>query len=269
MLTSQLITTDSYKNYLNDDSIIKLLKAAARQTMKLNDNFYKKILSYVHFYAAAGRLTIEATNSTRAFIYTKAINKNVSFDKLISAHSIKQLKRDASPLQTIDNKKGVGAYPDLRRFIHWIKEDTTIKVQLAAGELSPLLKGLKAARNSFYKDYNTRLYIPFKDAIRMNLKPQQNGCIIDTKDMSTGVINIYSPFMKYGSYLLCNISGFSDQKKDFTINFNIDNLVPAATVFDKNDIITMYLTKTLRPIELTNNNGLYTVVSPIRLTNIY
>lgn len=267
MLTSKVVNTNQYENYLNDDATIKLLKAAARQTMKPSDNFYRKILSYVHCSAAAGQLKIEATNSTRALIYTRKIDKNVSFDKLISVDSIRHYKWDASPLQTIDNKKGLGAYPDLTRFIHWIKKDTTIKAQFTAGELLPLLKGFKAAKNSFYKDYNKRLYIPTRDAIRMHLKPQENGCCIDTKDMNTGIINIYSPFMKYGSYLLCNISGLSEKQKDFTINFNINNLVPAAAIFDKNDNITMYLTNTLRPIELTNNNGLYTVVSPIRLTN--
>lgn len=266
MLTSKVVNANKYENYLNDYATLRLLKAAARQTMKPSDNFYRKILSYVHCSAAAGQVKIEATNSTRALIYTRKIDKNVSFDKLISVDSIRHYKRDVSPLQIIDNKKGVGAYPDLTRFIHWIKEDATIKVQFTAGELLPLLKGFKAAINSFYKDYDKKIYIPFKNAVTMNLK-QQHGCYIDKSDMNTGIIKIYSPFMKYGVYLPCKTSGISEQQKDFTINFNINNLVPAAAIFDKNDNITMYLTKTLRPIELTNNNGLYTVVSPIRLTN--
>lgn len=266
MLTSKVVNANQYENYLNDDATLKLLKAAARQTMTPSDNFYEKRLSYVHCSAAAGQVKIEATNSTRALIYTCKIDKNVSFDKLISVDSIRHCKRDASLLQTIDNKKGLGAYPDLTRFIHWIKEDATIKVQFTAGELLPLLKGFKAAINSFYQDYNKKIYIPFKNAVTMNLK-QQHGCYIDKSDMNTGIIKIYSPFMKYGVYLPCKTSGISEQQKDFTINFNINNLVPAAAIFDKNDNITMYLTKTLRPIELTNNSGLYAVSSPIRLTN--
>lgn len=262
MLTNEITISKQYENYyLNDYEIFEQLQNAAKQTAKANETFYRKILSFVHFSAAAGQIKIEATNSTRALIYTKKIEKNVNFDELISADSIKNHARDASKkLRIIENKKGTGAYPNLARFISGIEKDSTIKAQYTAGELLPLLKGFKAAKNNFYRDFSNYIVIPDKNAVTMKL--ENAYYYYQNNKVTRGAININHSFINYGLTIPCEISGL---KKEFSIHFKLDNLLEAAKSFNKSDAITMLLAKPLRPIMLTNNNGLYLIVSPIKI----